>query len=332
VNKLQGYVKNGTISQAQAAGLAATMSLYSKGEAGTYAQNFLEATLTAQVKGRHTRLEGGQSESTAEYLSKLGVHNEKDPFKVAGIIASDLANARQKPGFIDDVSYLYEHGYGNKLAAESLQAYSGSLNSKELTEIQRRVDAPLVFDPKGVGPISALHAERAAKDPFFQKLKVERAAELERFKKGKAEEPYELARQAAYAQMLKDNPSISPYDQWAPKGTLTEFASDIGSGIAGTGTFGELNARTHAGLEREARRLGLNVDPLAAIGSPLDQDKALARRITDAGGDVTASTAMKDLAQGARDFAEVMKKAKQDITPKIPAPVQGRPNQPVLRP
>lgn len=332
VNKLNGYVRNGTITQAQAAMLASEMSLYSKQEAGTYSQAFLDATLTAQIKSRGIHLaEGVDGQKTDEYLASLGVKNEKDPFKIGDLIAADIAKHKNDPGFIDAKTYLVEHGYGNKIQAEALQNYASGKNEGAFEPLEKIQKEPLAFSPLQ-GPISWQHEQSVATEGVWQDMKVKRDIEISNFNTAQKNKPYELAREAAFSRMLKENPAMGDYENWKPKSAIGEFGSDLISGISGTGTYRELGDATHKSLVTEAKRLNLNVPDLAMFGSPLEQDKELARQISTKGGDVTAAVAMKDLAKGAKDFADVMAAAKKAIIPVIPAPVQGKPNQPVLRP
>jgi hypothetical protein len=99
----------------------------------------------------------------------------------------------------------------------------------------------------------------------------------------------------------------------------------------GSNSYTALREKTRSNLEREARRLHLKIEDPTSVFD-VDRDQKLPRQIQGAGGDVTGSTTMQSLESRAKSFERRIKRVEDALAPKVPAPIQGKPNQPRLRP
>lgn len=329
--ELGGLVMNKILTGPEAMGtLSAFSAAGPPGQAATKTDQFIRATLGNQVRAKGLKLDPDlDTEKTYEYYKRLGVSKETNPIKIGKAIAADLASQQSKDAKFSPYTYLQEKGFGNVEDRNTIMSFAGLHNTGKLEKIESAQNAPLDMN----APITKQFNESVANDAFFRDLKVERATELDRRVKGEKDRPYEQARRAAYERMLKAGETTAEYSEFKPKGPLAEMASDTYSAFAGTGTYKQLNEMTRSSLEKEARRLNLKLeprDPLSTVYST-DDDRRLARRIDAAGGDTTGDVTMKNLQRGAKDFADTMAEVKKSVIPKVPAPVQGRPNQPALR-
>ena len=132
---------------------------------------------------------------------------------------------------------------------------------------------------------------------------------------------------ADLAAQKKANASFSPY--LSPGNEF--FADTAALRDPGSNSYSALREKTRSNLEREARRLHLKIEDPTSVFD-VDRDQKLVRQIQGAGGDVTGSTTMLSLESGATSFERRMKRVEDALVPKVPAPVQGKPNQPRLRP
>ena len=153
---------------------------------------------------------------------------------------------------------------------------------------------------------------------YFQRLGVDK--ENDPLKIGKA-----MA--ADLAAPKKANASFGPY--LSPGNEF--FADTAALRDPGSNSSTALREKTRSDLEREARRLNLKIEDPTSVFD-VDRDQKLARQIQGAGGDVTGSTTLQSLESGAKSFERRMKRVEDALVPKVPAPVQGKPNQPRLRP
>jgi hypothetical protein len=153
---------------------------------------------------------------------------------------------------------------------------------------------------------------------YFKRLGVDK--ENDPLKIGKA-----MA--AELAAPKKANASFSPY--LSPGNEF--FADTAALRDPGSNSSTALRENTRSNLEREARRLNLKIEDPTSVFD-VDRDQKLARQIQGAGGDVTGSTMMLSLESRAKSFERRMKRVEDALALKVPAPIQGKPNQPRLRP
>ena len=268
------------------------------------------------------------TEKTYEYFQRLGDDKENDPLKIGKAMAADLAAQKKANASFSPDRYLQEHGFGNQHDRDAIMAFSGLQNTGKLEKIEAAQNAPLELG----GDIDGRFNERVAGDAFFQNRKAETADALATMKAGAANEPYEIARRMAFAELKKNGALYGKYEDGNNLSPVNEFLADTAAPRdPGSNSYTSLRENTRSNLEREARRKNLKIEDPTSVFD-VDRDQKLARQIQGAGGDVTGSTTMQSLESGAKSFERRMKRVEDALVPKVPAPIQGKPNQPRLRP
>jgi hypothetical protein len=323
-------VMNGILTPEQSMGtLSAFSAVGPPGQAATTTNQFVRATLGNQVRAKGMQVNPElDTEKTYEYFKRLGDDKENDPLKIGKAMAADLAAQKKANASLSPDRYLQEHGFGNQHDRDAIMAFSGLQNTGKLEMIEAAQNAPLELG----GVIDRRFNERVAGDAFFQNRKAETADALATMKAGAANEPYEIARRMANAELKKNGALYGKYEDRNNLSPLNEFFADTAAPRdPGSNSYTALRENARSNLEREARRLNLKIEDPTSVFD-VDRDQKLARQIQGAGGDVTGSTTMQSLESGAKSFERRMKRVEDALVPKVPAPIQGKPNQPRLRP
>jgi hypothetical protein len=329
-SQLSQFVMNGILTPEQSMG---TLSAFSAdvppGQAATTTNQFVRATLGNQVRAKGMQVDPElDTENTYDYFRRLGVDKENDPLKIGKAMAADLAAQQTANSSVSPYRYLQEHGFGNQQDRDAIMAFSGLQNTGKLEKNEAAQNAPL--DMGGV--IDRRFNERVAGDAFFQNRKAETADALATMNTGAANEHYEVARRMTFAELKKNGAMYGKYEDWNSLSPGNEFFADTAAlRDPGSNSSTALRENTRSNLEREARRLNLKIEDPTSVFD-VDRDQKLARQIQGAGGDVTGSTTIQSLESGAKSLERRMKRVEDALVPKVPAPVQGKPNQPRLRP
>lgn len=336
LQQLGGYVKSGTMTGPQTAGLASIMSLDNPEEAATLVQAAVQASIPAQYKAKGIKLDPEMDEEkTFEFLKKLGVKDEKDPFVVLDKIAADFKSEQTKTPNLSIEKYLPEHGYGNVMQVRALRDYITNKNDGTTKDIEKAITAPLEYGGHGKGVITELHAERLKIDPAFQGMKIDRLKDLNNLKKGLSEEPLLNARRAAFESLRDEGNMYGEYEDWGNPSIAQQKFSDI-SHVRDTGanSYQALRQRTYKLLAQEADRLHIPYDKSMMFG---DSDSQLATKVQEAGGSAVnqlgdrLEKSSKSFEGSMAKFEKVADNLLKATKPVVPPNIPGKPNGPVMR-
>jgi hypothetical protein len=335
--EMNGLVQNQIVTQEQAMGMISAFSLSGKDKAGTRANQFLRATLGAQIRHKGMPMAADlDGEKTDEYMRELGVGKTNDPFVIGDAIAADINKRQQNDPNKNDPNlrfnpykHLQMHGYGNQEDQITMLTYAGLVNSGKYQQIRDIQNEGLQIGAPGHGVIDDLMAERLKKDTFLQTRQADVAAQLAGNVKGFNEEAYETARKSHFAILKQRSPDrYTKYEDYQSTYPGLEPLKDLGNALTGMGTHGDIRSFTSMDLHKEARRLGVYDDGLTNIES----EKALASRIKGAGGDLTGGLE-KSLNRVGAHLVELTTELKQARAQKgPPAPIPGKLVEPKLRP
>jgi hypothetical protein len=340
--KSSGLVRSGVLSEVENAGLNSAFSVDSPGEASTHVEQFTRAVLSARIKARGMKMSPDvDHETTDKYMKSIGADKETNVVKIGGMIADDLAKQEaegKKTGKAFNAhDYLMQKGFGNMEDRATIMSFSGLRNSGRLDKITAAMDAPLDVGKPGEGVIDRRFKERVAKDPFLQNRVGEVSDQLATAKQGTLEEPWVAAQRAAFAK-LKAQPGSGVTGEWKDfqnEGTFGRFTDSFWNN-----SHGKVEAEAERSLQKEAKRIGLNV-PMNVDASGQGQTmrwsaRDLARNVQQAGGNPAAG-GMEQLskvadqlaaaAQGQQKAAEAMERAAKAMGPKAIVP----PANPIMK-
>ena len=323
-------VMNKIVTAEQAMGLNSAFSVSSPGQAATMTQQFVRATLGNQVRARGMKINPElETEKTFEYMKDIGADKTHDPIQIGKAIAADFAEAQKADKDFDPYTYLQQKGFGNQDDRKVIMAFAGMTNTEKINKIEAAQNAPLQIGAAGQGVIDKRFDDRVRKDPFLLNRQAETLDKLADAKQGQKEEPYEIARRFAFAHMKHVGAMYGQYSEWQGVSPGWEQYYDTQAlRSPEDNSYTALRRMTSYTLHHEAKRLGVK----DSGESNVDYEKDLARRVQAAGGDLSGGAA-KDLMNAAKTIDRAATKLEHALSPKgPPAPIQGRPNQPRLRP
>jgi hypothetical protein len=339
--EMNGLVQNGIVSSEQGMGMLSAFSLSSKGQAGTMANQFVRATLGNQIRARGGAVSPElETEKTYEYMKELGVDKTNDPFVIGGAIAADIKKRQATEKDFSPYRHLQLHGFGNQQDRDVLMTFAGLTNNGRYQKIKAAQDEALAIGAPGQGVTDARFADRVAKDPFLLNRQAETLNQLGKAKVGLSEEPLLIAQRAAHARLVARGEYKGDFEEWRTTGTFARVAHDAVAGGYDPRTGHEVN--TYRSVDDELKRtLGAEAKRLdipTPVGyfsrfSTEGQDRELAQKISDRGGNLSG-----DMARDLKDIAASLKKIADQAENRptapagVPAPIQGKPNQPRLRP
>jgi hypothetical protein len=284
-------------------------------------ENFDKSMVAA---GRMQTLEGGSASAYGALTGQIALQSDH-------MLSPEEVQARinqmyeiQKPGGFTNMSQAIEQN-----SQLSQLVMNGILTPEQS---MGTLSAFSAVGPPGQAATTTNQFVRATLGNQVRAKGVQVDPELDTEKTGAAYEPYEIARRMAFAELKKNGAMYRKYEDWNSLSPGNEFFADTAALRApGSDSYTALREKTRSNLEREARRLNLKIEDPTSVFD-VDRDQKLARQIQGAGGDVTGSTTMQSLESGAKSLERRMKRVEDALAPKVPAPVQGKPNQPRLRP
>jgi hypothetical protein len=284
-------------------------------------ENFDKSMVAA---GRMQTLEGGSASAYGALTGQLALQSDH-------MLSPEEVQARinrmyeiQKPGGFTNMSQAIEQN-----SQLSQLVMNGILTPEQS---MGTLSAFSAVGPPGQAATTTNQFVRATLGNQVRAKGMQVDPELDTEKTGAANEPYEIARRMTFAELKKNGAMYRKYEDWNSLSPGNEFFADTAAlRDPGSNSYTALREKTRSNLEREARRLNLKIEDPTSVFD-VDRDQKLARQIQGAGGDVTGSTTMQSLESGAKSFERRMKRVEDALAPKVPAPVQGKPNQPRLRP
>jgi hypothetical protein len=315
--KIQPLIQSGVLTAEQGMSLLSTFSVASPEEAGKMVDSFVRTTMAGRLRERGMKVaEGVETQKSAAYMKSIGADKLVDPTEIGKRIAADLDEKRQAAAGrgeqFDVYAYLQTHGFNEQMGRDVTMLFAGMKNRGSLAKIEAAQNAPVEPDA-----IDKLFEKRLGKDLFLKGRAGQLSEQMAGTKQGMAEEPLVAAQRAAFARLKSQGKISGTFEKWRNQNWLQSTASDLFFGGSSMQVAGE----TALSLGREGRCLGIKVPEKSGFGH--DETADLARRVRDAGGDVTAGVT-NDLAAAAADLREAARELKGGPAVMQPAaPAQG---------
>ncbi len=330
--QLNGLVQNGIYTPEEAMGLASAFSVASPESAATRTEQFTRAVMAGRIKARGMQVSSDVDLlKTDEYFKELKIAANDSALVRGRKIAADLAKQRTTQGKdFNAYEYLMTRGFGNAEDREAIMALSGLVNNDRFSKIEKAMNGNLER-----GAITSRFNDRLRKDNFLKGRAVELSEQAASAKEGLKEEPLVLAQRAAFARLKARGAISGTFEEWQAieRGGL---GSKVQAGVQDMfygGYHSQVTREMMRSLESERKRLGIKAPGVWASGSAHEYELQYARKVQEAGGDVTRGVT-DDLARVAKNLADVTGELKKQVEGNpVKAPIPARPpNLPVRVP